>query len=248
MNEHRTYLIVFLGETRGDKIYDKGGDDPCFSHPPTWGICRPNVRNWLKVGDILFFLAKIESYYILKGWFEVGEKIDYLEALNRYPERKNVIISKEKNLRIFFWGNKMMKKCYQRTHNNKCPNFLSELLTKKDTFYQNQLDTHPIDNWKCKRILNCNDQELAQCVQEDSCKKSEVDGVDINDDKYKNYIVANPDRWDGVDYLRITIDDIKEATGFKKALITPCYQHNVQKLDEYKDELLNFIDQRKKRI
>ncbi len=92
---HKCYLVVFLGEYIGNKIYDIGGDDPCFCSPPTWGICRPDVRSRLSVGDTLFFLAKIDSDYILKGWFEVGKKIDYLEALNLFPERMNVIVSRQ---------------------------------------------------------------------------------------------------------------------------------------------------------
>ncbi len=242
MNGHRTYLVVFLGEFRGNKIYDKGGDDPCFCDPPTWGICRPNVRKYLKVGDTLFFLAKIESEYYLKGWFDVGEKIDYVAALNGFATRQNVIILGQQNPRVVFWKDKALEKCYRNRHNNGFPMFLSELNTRQGAFYQNHLDRHKIDNWKCRRILNCNSKELAQCAQNNSCEKS---GVDINDDKYKNYIVANKNKWDDVDYLRITLADIRTETGFNKAIITLYHQHNPLKFDEYKDKLFCFINQQK---
>jgi hypothetical protein len=234
---NKTYLVVFLGEFRGNKIYDKG-DDPCFCAPPTWGICRSNVRKYLKVGDTLFFLAEINKIYYLKGWFEVGEKIDYLSALERFPDRKNVIISRQQNPHIVFWENKALKECYRNRHNNRCPNFLSKLVTQQGTFYQNQIDRHKIDNWKCRRILNCEFEKLTQCIQNNSCGKN---GVDICDDnnKYKNYIVANPNKGDDVDYLGITLADIEKVTGIKKEKVeTPCYQHNPLKLHFCEEKIL----------
>lgn len=215
---NKTYLVVFLGKSRGNKIYDKG-DDPCFCYPPTWGICRSNVRKYLKVGDTIFFLAVIDRQYYLKGWFEVGAKIDYLSALGRFPNRKNVIISGQQNPR-----------------NNSCPNFLSELVTQQGIFYQNQKDRHEIDNWKCRRILHCTGKMLTKCRQNNSCGKG---GVDICAGEYKNYIVANPNKWDDVDYLGITLTDIEKVTGIKKEKVeTPYYQHNPLKLHFCEEKIL----------
>lgn len=244
MNKYnKTYLVVFYGKFEKNKIYDIG-DDPCFDKPPTWGICRPNYRRSCKVGDTLFFLAKIGNVYYLKGWFEVGYKIDYVDALFKFPDRKNVIISRQQRQHNnIVWKNKALKKCYKNRHNNCFPKFFSELDTQQGKFYQNQVDTHEIDNWKCSRILNCKSWELAQCVKNNNCAKS---GLDITDNKYKNYIVAKDNKWDDVDYLKITLDDIKKNTCFVKKIITPCNQHNVLRFDEYRYRLLKFIDQRKK--
>ena len=89
---NKSYLIVFHGQFVNRKIIDIG-DDPCFDNPPSWGICRPPTRQSVKLGDTLIFIGKVDNEYYLKGWFEVGKKLDYASALSEFPFRKNVIIS-----------------------------------------------------------------------------------------------------------------------------------------------------------
>jgi len=80
----RNYLCVFHAVWIGNELKDIG-DDPCFDYVPTWGICRPNSRKSSKIGDKLFFVGyvKTENRYYVKGWFEIGEKISYDDALSR---------------------------------------------------------------------------------------------------------------------------------------------------------------------
>lgn len=240
---YKCYLVVFLGEYIGKKIYDIGGDDPCFCSPPTWGICRPDVRSRLSVGDTLFFLAKIDSDYILKGWFEVGKKIDYLEALNLFPERMNVIVSRQqKKCRKILWQNTDLNNLYLAKYANNSPGFLLDIKTSLCNFYQNPADNHEIDNWKCKRIFRCRKSQLKECIEQNSCLKN---NEDFCNDKYKNYIVAKKDKWADVDHLKITLCDIGRNTGFYKP-VRHGLRHNPVLFNDYKDSLLEFIKKREK--
>lgn len=94
MNAGPHYVCVFhAAETVIDDVRDLG-DDPDFRAPATWGICRPNTRRAVQVGSHVFFVGfmRSSSRYLVKGWLRVGEKIGYLEALNRFGDRLNVIV------------------------------------------------------------------------------------------------------------------------------------------------------------
>lgn len=236
---NRTYIVVFHGERQEQKIFDIG-DDPCFDNLPTWGICRPNYRRSIKPGDTLFFLAKIRSDYFLKGWFQVGEKIDYLKAMRRFPKRKNVMLSSKKAKRQNRWRYGNLKKKYAEKHGNQNPIFLIDLKCTEGTFYQNPLDNHEIDNWKCRRIFHCQSRQFEHCINANSCLKN---GETLCN--YKNYIVADKNNWDNVESLNVTLDDIRNSTGFNKPIRTPLNQHNVQRFDDFKQKLLNYLKKRK---
>lgn len=238
---NKNYVAVFYGKSENDVICDKG-DDPCFTGIPTWGICRPNIRKSLQVGDTVFFLAEIKGQYYLKGWIEVGKKIDYISALRDFPNNKNVIIAEKQRgtINTDWKGNKALKKSHRDKYSSNS-DFLSRLVVDEIIFYQNKTDGHEINNWKCGRIFNCWTKQLIQCIENNKCEK---DNVDITDIRYRNYIVANPDASCDVDYLEITIDDI----GMKESVIrTPCGQHNpLILLDGRKEELIDFVNTRKK--
>ena len=93
--EPHNYVCVFYADPAvQDDVVDLGLD-PDFSAPlPTWGICRPNLRRAVRRGSRLVFLGYYpkDRSYLLKGWFEVDETIGYEEALERFPNRRNVIV------------------------------------------------------------------------------------------------------------------------------------------------------------
>lgn len=163
---NKSYLIVFHGDIdtlcKEKKIIDIS-DDPCFDGIPTWGICRPPTRKTIDIGDKLFFIGyykKIKKYFF-KGWFEVGDKISYNEALKRFPNRKNVIISKsvKQNLNIN-WRYKELESEFKNQYGDNIPDWLKQVKVKEGTFYQNNLDNHEIDNWKCRRIFHCSSKQF----------------------------------------------------------------------------------------
>lgn len=239
----KTFLIVFHGQIKNDKIVDIG-NDPCFDSPPSWGICRPPTRKSTKPGDTLIFIAKIDSCYLLKGWFEVGDKLDYILALNRFPNRQNVIISKTPSTHPVKWRYKELENSYANTHVQTEPKFLIEINCAEGTFYQSQIDDHETDNWKCRRIYHCRAKQFKKCIIENDCLKS---NSSILSEEYKNYVVANETRWEDLDSLKITFDEITEATGFIKPIRTPKGQHNVLRFDDYKEKFFDFINKKKEK-
>jgi hypothetical protein len=58
-----------------------------WSEPPTWGICRPDFRKSLSVGDYVFFVlpANVRLPQMIYGYMRILEKIDHLAAYHR-PE------------------------------------------------------------------------------------------------------------------------------------------------------------------
>ena len=105
-----------------------------------------------------------------------------------------------------------------------------------------QHDDHETDNWKCRRIFHCTSKQFEKCITANSCLKS---GSALVDNKYKNYVVADPNKWADLDSLRITFDEIVKATNFPIQIRTPKGQHNVLRFDDYKQKLFTFIESRK---
>lgn len=63
-------------------------NDPHFwKPPPTWGICRPDIRENLGVGDYIFFVSpkKSELPQMIYGYMQIKEKISHATAYYR-PE------------------------------------------------------------------------------------------------------------------------------------------------------------------
>ena len=238
---NKTFLIVFHGEIINGKIIDIG-EDPCFDSIPSWGICRPPTRKAVKLGDTLIFIAKVENNYFLKGWFDVGEKLDYLSALKEFPTRRNVIISKTKSTKEINWRYGSLKKSFKNKNGHTNPTFLSDIQTTSGTFYQSITDDHQIDNWKCRRIFHCHSKQFEECISKNSCLKN---GSIITAVEYKNYVVAAPNNWADLDFLKITFDEIAKATNFPTPIRTPKGQHNILRFDEYKQKLFELIERRK---
>lgn len=237
----KCYLIVFHGKFINGKIVDIG-DDPCFDSPPSWGICRPPTRRDVKIGDTLIFIGKVDRNYFLKGWFQVGDKLDYISALKQFPSRQNVIISPTASIKDIRWRYKHLKRIYAKTYGQTEPSFLLNLQSENDIYYQSQLDEHEVDNWKCRRIFHCKSKQFEDCITENTCLKN---GVSLKQDDYKNYVVADPNNWEDLDDLKITFDDIVKATNFLTPIRTPKGQHNVLRFADYKEKLFALIDRRK---
>lgn len=237
----KCFLIVFHGQIIEEKIIDIG-DDPCFDSPPSWGICRPPTRRAVNRGDTLIFIAKVDNNYFLKGWFQVGEKLDYITALKRFPSRQNVIISATASTKAIKWRYKSLETIYAKSHGQTTPNFLLDLKSANGIFYQNQVDEHEIDNWKCRRVFHCGSKQFESCITNNTCLKN---GTSLTEEDYKNYVVADHNRWADLDNLRITFDEIVKETNFPTPICTPKGQHNVLRFDEYMDKLFALINNKK---
>jgi hypothetical protein len=61
-------------------------NDPHFwSSPPTWGICRNDLRAGAKVGDLVFFVLPRRGKHpqMIFGFLEVAETLSHIEAFRR---------------------------------------------------------------------------------------------------------------------------------------------------------------------
>jgi hypothetical protein len=231
----RNYLCVFHAAWISDELKDIG-DDPCFDYVPTWGICRPNVRKSIKIGERLFFVGYVqtENKYYVKGWFEVGEKISYEDALSRFPGRANVIISRLESERDCKWRDRKLKRYFEASGRQN-PDFLKVIVSQEGEFFQSPIDEHEIDNWKCRRIFHCRSKTFKSCVDLGRCQ---LNGTSLK--LYSNYVVANPNCWAECGNLKIDFDELRAETGFSKPLRTPKGQHNVLSL--YDVEINRMID------
>jgi len=238
----KSYLIVFHGDydkfCQEKKIIDIS-DDPCFDKLPTWGICRPPTRKSIDIGDKMFFVAfykKTKEYY-LKGWFTVGEKISYTEALERFPQRLNVIISTTKRQKKnTCWRYKELETNFKNKYGDTIPDWLISIKTEQGTFYQSGNDNHKIDNWKCRRIFHCTSKQFNKCISNNCCEK---DGNSL--EQYKNYIVSHRSNWQDIGSKLINFNSFKKQTGVNLNLCTPKGQHNVLSVDFSLLEFTNFF-------
>lgn len=228
------------------------GDDPCFDDPPTWGICRPPTRRSVQVGTNLFFVAYVApNQYLVKGWFQVGEKISYIEAQNRFPNRANVIIRRLPNNqplerviqnRQLNWRYPERQQAYIGSKLLKVPDFLYRTISNNDVYFQNPADEHEIDNWKCSRIFLCRTNQFLECIVQSRCHKE----GEILQPRYHNYVVAHQSNWIDIGTHRLTWADVESHFHFNLALRTPKGQHNVLLLPEERvQDLINYLSNAK---
>src|SRR4051812_4357772 len=88
------YICVYLRESNDGWPFDFG-DDPSFdasrrlSGPLTWGVCRPDVRNALRVGDgVVYFAAdrlpsRTPSRYQFVGFATVEQRVSQTDIWKR---------------------------------------------------------------------------------------------------------------------------------------------------------------------
>lgn len=184
-------LVYLVDEDPSGELMDIG-NDPCFNCPPTWGICRPDIRNEreLGIGSRLVFIARVYEKnlrkYYLKGYFRIKEKINIIQAFNTYKSRQNVIISVNKKEINTKWDNDQWKSIFENSNLPGIPKFLRELNWNNETYFQKASDNHGIDNWKCRRIFNCNILTFKKCIDLQECIK-ESKNIQLK----KNYLVGD---------------------------------------------------------
>lgn len=89
-----TFAAVYLRRPGSEWPLDIG-DDPCFgwayetSAPITWGVCRPDLRNALAIGDVVTFFAadklgdRRPARYSWVGYATVADKICQADVFRR---------------------------------------------------------------------------------------------------------------------------------------------------------------------
>ncbi len=223
------YLCVFRADQAvHDDVVDLG-HDPDFRPPvPTWGICRPPTRRSVGVGSYIVFLGYYDKdqRYLVKGWMRVGEKISYLEALERFSNRPNVIIREApqtKSSAPVLWTRKHrdLQKLTRDRYGTDRPLFLTTIHVEDQVYVQFEEDPHEIDNWKCGRMFRCQTKQLQRCIEAGECKR------ELEFPRLKGYVVAAEGEWQDVgsqllDWLTVAPPRLRD-----KSLRTPLNQHNV---------------------
>lgn len=228
----RNYLCVFRADPDIDDDVVDLGQDPDFSPPvPTWGICRPQVRaRWVSVGSHVVFVGydPERDTYLLKGWFRVGEIITYPEALQRFPNRRNVIIRLEsKGLSAtenVAWKRRTVRCQVEDKYGSTIPEFLRIIRSGSRTYVQNPEDDHAADNWKCQRIFLCSEERLLDCIEAGRCIREEEFS------SLKGYVVADPKDCQDVGPMRIEWSTVGPSSLLSRPLRTPLGQHNAMRL------------------
>lgn len=170
----------------------------------------------------------------------MGEKIDYPRAMRKYGNRQNVLLTKKNNIRQDIkWRYPALMQLSRRKYGDMVPDFLRKINSNGETFYQSHKDDHEIDNWKCRRIYHCNKNHFADCIEYGTCMK---ENESLCADKYRNYVVANPNKWEDLDDLRIRYCDLANRVNLPETLCTPKGQHNVRKVDKQIDEIFSYIE------
>lgn len=233
------YILVYRVDENSIESLKDVGDDPCFENEPTWGICRPNIRNRtnLQPGSVLVFVANIEDNYFVRGCLKVSEKIDIISALERFPQRQNVIITDEKPKLLN--PEELEDRPKKPRKKKNYPDFLRKLVHKGKIYYQRPKDDHGLYNWKCSRIFYCKKATLKKCLEQGKCLK------ETNNFKLKlNYIVGN--KAESYDWYKLKIkwQDVVIALGFPEIkriyLSEKVFKH--PEIEISTDKVLKLID------
>ena len=99
---------IFVTGSGCDPVEGKHIKDPYLGPQPSLGACRPDIRKKVQKGDHIFVVSgKVKGFsQVVLGGFEVAEKINAIEAYERFPEQRlrllpdgqvtgNVIVSAE---------------------------------------------------------------------------------------------------------------------------------------------------------
>ncbi|MGN7170836.1 hypothetical protein ACTHSJ_33750 [Paenibacillus cellulositrophicus] len=234
------YYLSIFDAISNERIYDLA-DDPYFPTEggiASWGICRPNYRKSIKIGDKIVFVGYVKEtmQYFLRGWIEISEKLNFVDALSRFPTRKNVIIRDVQSVGENYskkWLRKELLPIVKKLYGNEYPDHLKQINCNGRVFVQNPEDDHHFDNWKCSRIFLCRKNQFYQCLADGKCIKEN------NFLKMKGYIIG--ENWRDYNNYKIEWDLVKPA-GFDKKLSTPLNQHNVLRItQEQFNEIINNV-------
>jgi len=230
MSSPPSYLCVFhAAEGMEDDVRDLG-EDPDFRNPATWGICRPNTRRAVQLGSHVFFLGFLRNptRYLIKGWLRVGEKIGYVEALERFGDRPNVILrdrdhAESASRRQPYWKNEELRAQSEAWYGPE-PSWLATIKVGSRVFVQNPADEHELDNWKCQRMFMCQRRQFERCLRAGICQReSEFPTL-------SGYIVAS--EWRDIGPRRVPWEAIAVSRLPSERLRTPYGQHNHQLLTD----------------
>jgi len=225
------YQAVYL--TDADDLTDVG-DDPSFKSPfPTWGICRPDLRSRLEVGDSLFFVAyhRPSRKYYARGLLVVGELITHTDAASRFEGRHNVLLTKGEPGPNPEWKGTWKNKDLAVT---PPPDFLVSAVDSTGAkWWHAAYDDHEIDNWKCRRIFLCKRPTLIRCLASGRCARERS----INDPKHANYVVGDPDR-SFVVKTKTPYSDVASSCGLLEEPTRRANQHPYDDLTESQVEKL----------
>jgi hypothetical protein len=220
------YLCVFrANEDITNNVIDLG-QDPDFRPPAaTWGICRPDKRRVVRPGSFVVFLGYFPraEQYLLKGWLRVGESISYLEALERFPDRPNVIIRDAQGVAGIApvprgWKRQDLRDQVHEKTGTSEPEFLTTINMEDRQLVQLPFDDHEIDNWKCQRMFLCRRSQLSACIDAEVCIREE------EFPSLRGYIVAEAYCDLGASRLEWRAVAPRNLAGLR--LRTPRHQHN----------------------
>ena|ERR1035438_4093402 len=113
-------------------------NDPHFwTSPPTWGICRNDLRTGAEIGDVIFFVLPRRGRHpqMIFGFLKVAKKISHLEAFARPELRSKRMGNKMPN------GNITQHLAYGHAGQSKIPRYRP--LTS--ALYQNRSPYTPVD-------------------------------------------------------------------------------------------------------
>ncbi len=81
---------IFITSSGYDPQLGKHVKDPYLGPEASLGACRPDVRRQVKEGDHLFVISgKLPNVrQFVMGGFEVSEKIDAVQAYEKFPDRR----------------------------------------------------------------------------------------------------------------------------------------------------------------
>lgn len=86
---------IFVTSSGYDPGKGKDVKDPYLGPKSSLGACRPDIRERLRKGDSVFVVSgkvrNVDQFVI--GGFEIAEKIPMIEAYERFPEQRLVMLS-----------------------------------------------------------------------------------------------------------------------------------------------------------
>jgi len=184
------------------------------------------VRRAVQLGSHVVFVGYLRSSkrYLVKGWLRVGQKISYLDALYRFPDRLNVIVREpdgRPSRRPTTWYRPVYQMEAERRFGAE-PLWLATVKVGERTLVQNPDDEHEIDNWKCNRIFMCQTRQFERCLQAGACLR-EGEFPD-----FRTYVVA--DEWHDVGRQLLQWDEVAPARWRGESLRTRFGQHNARLL------------------
>src|SRR4051794_28515005 len=85
---------IFVTMSGYDPEKGKQVKDPYLGPNPSLGACRPDIREKLQKGDHIFVIAgKVRNVdQVVLGGFEIAEKISAIEAYERFPEQRLILL------------------------------------------------------------------------------------------------------------------------------------------------------------